>query len=81
MEAEDGRGIMCGEAKAVLNGLNVDLSIGYHGGELEIDNREYSCLRGFAPHGRDEVRAFLLRHRKADIVDMVLGFVENAEEA
>lgn len=72
---------MCGKSEARLDEKDAYLFIGDRGGELEVGNREYSCRRGFAPYGRDGVRAFLLRHRKADIVDMVLGFVENAEEA
>ncbi len=72
---------MCGTSEAKLNGQDINLFIGDRGGNMDVGGHEYVHHRGFAPTGRDKVRVFLLRHRKADIVDMVLELVENAEEA
>lgn len=74
---------MGGISSAKIRDYEIDITLDDSGGIMVITPGplRYNCRRGFAPVGREETRVFLLKHRKADIVDMVLGFVENAEEA
>jgi len=76
---------MCSGSHAMLRDKSVDVYMGYHGGNFTVDSvgENCACFRvdsNGVVEGKEEVRKLLMKHKKAEIVEMVLELIENADE-
>ena len=72
---------MCGYAVAYLmrkdKQQKATIGLGYYGGSLNIDDHGIS---DDSAEGREDMRAFLMKHTKKELIDMIEQFVDNADE-
>ena len=74
---------MCGYSSAKIRDEKVHLGIGYYGGNLEIGNDSYKVDPGKAStmtKERTKMKEKLESYSKAELAEMILEFVDNADE-
>lgn len=69
---------MCGYATGRLGFKKASIYLGYHGGELNVDGLIYKSTYG----SKEEAAMYehLLGYTKEALIEMIISFVENADE-
>jgi len=78
---------MCGMSEARINGEDIDLEIGYPGGFIKYAgfNKDYNedCIYANIDYkimDKEIGRKNLSKFTKDELIDMIIQFIDNAEE-
>lgn len=70
---------MCGTSEAKLGKFNVDIDLGYDGGRLQVGETFYENIEGFKD-SPDEMIKLLEGFKKEELIQLLIDFIDNADE-
>lgn len=71
---------MCAGSEAKIRDKDVDVYMGYYGGEITIDGKKYSQRKDEGNMSKSEMVKYLSEYNKEELALLIVDLIQNSEE-